>query len=81
MSQVPSYQVYGRNKIQKNPKPRIRKRLQVRTFQESELEQLDEVLDANNIDIQGNFNKQYLFVRDIVYWLYYICISREQNQY
>ena len=56
MTTVPTYQVYTKRKLDVDPsnKPTKRlKRLGYRTFRESELEQLNEVLDETNIELEG----------------------------
>ena len=69
MSGIPSYQVYGKKKLDEPilRKPN-KKRLKIRKFRESELKQLDEVLHANDIDIKGNFNQIYSCIKA---WFFY----------
>ena len=56
MSTVPSFQVYTKRKLLEDPKKRPtkrHKRLGYRTFRESELSQLDEVLHDANLELKG----------------------------
>ena len=56
MATIPTYQVYTKRKLEADPniKPvKKRKRLGYREFRESELQQLDEVLDESNVELKG----------------------------
>ena len=55
MSTIPSFQVFTSKKLLNNPnqQKRVSRRLGYRTFRESELQQLDEVLHEASIDLEG----------------------------
>ena len=59
MSSIPKFQVFTKRKLEDDPKPSSKKRkynrLGYRTFREMELKQLNDVLDKNNIELQGNY--------------------------
>ena len=56
MTEIPSYEVYTRQKLSNDPKPLKKRRLAFRTFRESELKNLNEVLHDANIELQGQVN-------------------------
>ena len=58
MSAVPSFRVYTKRKLDEDPtkgSSKQYKRLAYRTFRESELSQLDEVLNEANLDLKGKY--------------------------
>ena len=65
MSTVPTFQVYTKRKLDEDPKKRPSKRykrLGYRQFRESELSQLDEVLNEANLDLKGkNASFEYFY--------------------
>ena len=62
MTEIPSYQVYTKQKLAANPKKKSAKRIKrlgYRQFRESELQQLDEVLHKTNLDLAGRYALHY----------------------
>ena len=56
MAEIPSYEVYTRQKLSSDPTPLKKRRLAFRTFRESELKNLNEVLHDADIELQGPVN-------------------------